>query len=195
MPPDAAAFVRLIPLDVDPRVVGFAIFAVLLAAVGFGLMPALQASRPNIVQASNSLARLDPGVRTAGILQLELFGPFRARGLDALKADPTVRDVAAANSTLIDGCCRRVAVRAEGGQLDRLSYLTVSNNWFSVFDLSIVRGRGFTSDEARSASRSRSSVSRPRDGSGRPKMRSEKHFRFRATTPNTLFCRRTTMPE
>lgn len=189
MPPDAASFVRLIPLGTDPRVVGFTIFAVLLAAVAFGLMPALQASRPNIVQASRgdfdtqlrpsrlrnalvvgqvtmsvlllicagvllsasrTVAHLDPGVRTTGIIQLELFAPFRARGFDALKTDPSVRDIAAANSTLIDGCCRRVALHAEGGRLDRVSYLTISDNWFSLFELPVVRGRGFTPDEARS---------------------------------------------
>ena len=45
-------YIHIIPLDADGRVFAFMMIAALGAAVMFGLMPALQATRPNIVQAS-----------------------------------------------------------------------------------------------------------------------------------------------
>ena len=45
-------YLRVIPLDVDVRVLTFMMLSAVGAAVLFGLAPALQATRPNIVQAS-----------------------------------------------------------------------------------------------------------------------------------------------
>ena len=189
LPTEAAAYIRLIPFEADARVIGFALLAVTVAAIAFGLAPALQASRPNIVQASRgdfdtqfrpsrlrnalvvgqvtmsvvllicagillsaarNVARLDPGVRTAGIIQLQLFEPFRGRGLTVLRADANVREVATASSSLIDDCCPRVSLRGADGVLASVNYLAVSDSWFSVFDLPVARGRVFTPDETRS---------------------------------------------
>jgi predicted permease len=189
MPTEAAAFVRLIPMGVDVRIAAFALLAVGVAAIGFGLAPALQASRPNIVQvsrgdfdtqfrpsrlrnvlvvgqvtmsvvllicagilltASNNISRIDPGVRTDGVVQLRLLAPFRARGLDALRTDPNVRELAAASSSLIDDCCPKITLRGGERTLATVNFLNVSDSWFSVFDVRVVRGRLFTADEARS---------------------------------------------
>lgn len=43
---------RLVPLDVDVRILTFMLASAIAAGVAFGLAPALQATRPNIVQAS-----------------------------------------------------------------------------------------------------------------------------------------------
>jgi len=45
-------FFRLISLTTDARVVGFMMLAAIAAAVGFGLVPALQATRPSVVHAT-----------------------------------------------------------------------------------------------------------------------------------------------
>src|SRR5437660_6861761 len=51
-PAEFTAYLRVIPLSPDIRVFGFLLVAALAAALAFGLVPALQATRPNIVQAS-----------------------------------------------------------------------------------------------------------------------------------------------
>ena len=45
-------YLRVIPFDADARLVVFMLGSAALAAIAFGLAPALQATRPNIVQAS-----------------------------------------------------------------------------------------------------------------------------------------------
>jgi predicted permease len=52
VPSDIASMLRLVPLSPDIRVFAFLLATALLCAVLFGLVPALQATRPNIVQAS-----------------------------------------------------------------------------------------------------------------------------------------------
>ncbi|HTI05501.1 MAG TPA: ADOP family duplicated permease [Gemmatimonadales bacterium] len=51
-PAGYAAYLRVMPLSPDLRVFGFVSLAALVSAVAFGLLPALQTTRPNIVQAA-----------------------------------------------------------------------------------------------------------------------------------------------
>jgi putative ABC transport system permease protein len=51
LPPDLAAFVRLVPLHLDARVLAFAMLASVGAAALFGLVPALQSTRLSLVDA------------------------------------------------------------------------------------------------------------------------------------------------
>jgi predicted permease len=52
LPAGLAPYVRLMPLHPDLRMLAFMLAAALLAALLFGLAPALQATRPSVVQAS-----------------------------------------------------------------------------------------------------------------------------------------------
>jgi predicted permease len=52
VPKSYVEYIHIIPLDADGRVLAFMMIAALGAAVMFGLVPALHATRPNIVQAS-----------------------------------------------------------------------------------------------------------------------------------------------
>src|SRR5262249_24069313 len=45
-------YLRVVPLDVDARILVFMMMSAIVAGIAFGLAPALQATRPNIVQAS-----------------------------------------------------------------------------------------------------------------------------------------------
>jgi len=51
LPPDLATFVRLVPLEPDLRVLGFALLASIAAALLSGLMPALRATRLSLADA------------------------------------------------------------------------------------------------------------------------------------------------
>ena len=52
MPPEIVPYMRIVPLAPDGRVFLFMLVAAVVSAVLFGLAPALQATRPNIVQAT-----------------------------------------------------------------------------------------------------------------------------------------------
>src|SRR4029078_1368577 len=51
LPPSLAALLRVVPMPVDYRVLGFAFAGVGAATVAFALAPALQASRPSLTDA------------------------------------------------------------------------------------------------------------------------------------------------
>jgi predicted permease len=68
VPPDIAAMLRFVPMEPDLRVFGFILLAALASAIVFGLAPAIQATRPNLVQASRGDFDTD-------------FGSGRARNL------------------------------------------------------------------------------------------------------------------
>lgn len=51
-PPSYSAYLRVMPLNPDLRVFGFVLVVAFASAIAFGLLPALQATRPNIVQAA-----------------------------------------------------------------------------------------------------------------------------------------------
>jgi predicted permease len=63
VPPAYAAYLRVIPLDVDARVLAFMLTSAIGAAIVFGLVPALQATRPNILRASRG--DFDTAIRPA----------------------------------------------------------------------------------------------------------------------------------
>ena len=181
-------YLRVVPLDIDVRILGFMMASAIVAGIAFGLAPALQATRPNIVQASRgdfdtqfrpsrlrsalvlaqitlsvllvvcagillSTARrteeLEPGIRTKNVVQVELSSHATDRILDALRREPSVRAIAASSSTPLDSRFSEVSLIARGGPSERTSYIVVSPEYFSVFDLPIVSGRAFTQDEAR----------------------------------------------
>ncbi|MGH7619780.1 MAG: FtsX-like permease family protein [Gemmatimonadaceae bacterium] len=52
VPPEYRAFVRPMALTPDTRIVAFTMLAAVLAAVAFGLAPAIQATRPSVVHAT-----------------------------------------------------------------------------------------------------------------------------------------------
>jgi predicted permease len=52
LPPEFAGFIRLAPVPPDARVFGFMVIAAVICALAFGLAPAVQATRGNVVQAA-----------------------------------------------------------------------------------------------------------------------------------------------
>jgi predicted permease len=62
MPAEFVSYMRIVPLTPDLRVFGFLMSITVSAALLFGLVPALQATRPGIVQASRG--DFDAGTRT-----------------------------------------------------------------------------------------------------------------------------------
>jgi len=188
MPADFAEFITVIPLPPDARVFGFMLAASVVSAVLFGLAPAIQATRTNVMQAARGdfssdfrparlrnalvagqitmcalllicagvllrgarrLANFDVGLKTTGVVEIEIQDKFRARILERLASEPLVQTVAAAQSPPLDGTLPTVPVVAgEGANAVGAWYNLVSPEYFPVLQVPILRGRNFTRDEA-----------------------------------------------
>ena len=188
MPAEFAEFITVIPLPPDARVFGFMLAAAVVSAVLFGLAPAIQATRPNVMQAARGdfssdfrpaplrnalvagqitmcalllicagvllrgarrLANFDVGLKTAGMVEIEIQDKFRARILARLASDPMVQTVVAVQSPPLDGALPTVPVVAgDSASAVGAWYNFVSPEYFPVLEIPILRGRNFTRDEA-----------------------------------------------
>jgi len=188
MPAEFAEFITVIPLPPDARVFGFMLAAAVVSAVLFGLAPAIQATRPNVMQAARGdfssdfrparlrnalvagqitmcalllicagvllrgarrLANFDVGLKTAGVVEMEIQEKFRARILERLASDPVVQTVVAVQSPPLDGALPTVPVVAgDSASAVGAWYNFVSPEYFAVLEIPILRGRNFTRDEA-----------------------------------------------
>ncbi len=190
LPPGIAAGVltRIPSLPIDLRVFGFGLAVALLSALLFGLAPALQATRPSIMQATRGdftgefrparirnalvvgqitvcvlllitaaillrgikrIQTLDTGLSTRDSIEMVIEEPFRPRVLDRLSADPVVEILAAAASAPVDRKPIVPVMPGEGGAALQIASNRVSPEYFTVFEIPIVRGRNFTAEESR----------------------------------------------
>ena len=103
------------------------------------------------LRSSWAAATIDPGIRTAGIVNVRVLNEQR-RGaiLDAVKSEPSVASVAASRAGWAGWAgCPAFAEGASGKST--VTYQFVSPEYFGVLGIDLVRGRGFTQTE-RSAS-------------------------------------------
>jgi len=73
-PGEFTPYLRVVPLSPDLRVFGFVLLAGLASAVAFGLLPALQTTRTNVVQASRGQfgTAVRPGRLRAGLVVVQI---------------------------------------------------------------------------------------------------------------------------
>src|SRR5262249_33039295 len=71
--------VHMPTLEPDGRVLGFMLVAAFVSAIGFGLMPAIQSTRPSVVRASRG--DFDTPFRKSTLRGLLLFGQIAVSGL------------------------------------------------------------------------------------------------------------------
>jgi predicted permease len=97
------------------------------------------------LRSSIRAASLDPGMRTAGIINLTVLNEQR-RGaiLDVAKSEPLIASVAASLPGFLGGF---PAFAQGAGGKSSVTYQFVSPEHFAVFDIDVVRGRGFTESE------------------------------------------------
>src|SRR3989475_4074562 len=121
VPSEFVPYLRVIALSPDLRVFGFVLLAALASALAFGLVPALQATRPNIVQASRGdfETAFRPGrlrgalvVSQIGVCALLLIvtGVLLRGSVKANRLEPGMRTHAAVQLDL-DEHARRAALR------------------------------------------------------------------------------------
>lgn len=189
VPPEYRAFVRPMPLTPDARIVAFTMVAAVLAAVAFGLAPAIQATRPSVVHATRGdfdsnlrpsrlrgvlivgqimmsvvllittgillhaarqTQRLSPGMRTRNVVQIDVLDRGRARAVEVLSRMRSVRQVASASFPPLDGIYPSFDVGPHPSLPASVKVNVVSNDYFALLDLTPMRGRTFSKEEAES---------------------------------------------
>ena len=101
------------------------------------------------LRSSWAAASLEPGIRTAGIVNLSVLDEQkRATLLQMVKSEPSIVSVAASLPGFLGG----LPAFAEGtSSKSSVTYQFVSPEHFEVFDIGLVRGRGFTATERSTA--------------------------------------------
>ena len=191
MPPDLAENVRLAVPAADWRVALFMVGGAAVATALFGLAPALQATRLELVRtirgevvrdsrpgrarqlligtqvtaatllligsavflrSAFAASTEDPGIRTADTVFVDIINePLRGAMVEAVRAEPLVAAIAAARPDAMARPREAFAEAAEDPSRRRLSlaYRFVSPEYFSVLDIEVIRGRGFSNAERR----------------------------------------------
>ena len=191
MSAELVPYMRVVPLAPDSRVFLFMLIGAVVSALFFGLAPALQATRPHIVQATRGdfdtdfrpsrlrnmlvvgqvtvcvlllvcagillrgvhrMQNLDIGLRTNGVVRLDLEERLgtRKRVLDIVRSRPDVRLVAVASDAPFGRRFPTIPAEATDGRTRETFYDFVTASYFPLFQIPIVRGRAFTTDEERS---------------------------------------------
>jgi predicted permease len=178
LPPELAEYLRILPMPPDARVFGFMMAAALVAAVMFGLAPALQATRAGVIQAARGdfgndyrPARLRNALvimQITGCALLLICTGVLLRGANRIRALDNGLDTSHAIEIEIQEKSRaRVLARLSSEPLiETVAVSTdmpldsfpsavgvgefdyVSPGFFSVFGIPILRGRNFTANEA-----------------------------------------------
>jgi predicted permease len=188
IPRGYAEFIKLAPYSADWRVFGFMLLAAVVAALLFGLAPALQATRASVIQAvrgefttdfrparlRNALVigqvaasalflicaalllranqrfeRLDYGLQTRNVIEIQVPNQSLPKAISQLASHPDVAGLAAASKAPLDGVLPWTVVAPEGAtELFGAGYIYASPEYFSMFQIPILRGRGFTAAEA-----------------------------------------------
>jgi predicted permease len=163
MPRDYVEYIVLLPLNADWRVLAFMQAArgeftadvrparlrnaLVIAQVAVSVLILICAAV--LLRANNRLQSVDVGLRTHGVIDIEIQQKFRPRVIQRLLADPEVQVVASASKAPFAGIMPWTRViPADGSQRDWASYQAVSPEYFDMFALPILRGRNFTADEA-----------------------------------------------
>jgi hypothetical protein len=95
-----------------------------------------------------SSATLDPGVRTADIVNVAILSePRRGAILDTVRSDPSVASAAASWPAWLGGVGGVPAYGEGASGKSIVTYQFVSPEYFGVLGIDLVRGRGFTEAE------------------------------------------------
>jgi predicted permease len=94
---------------------------------------------------------LDRGLSTRDNIEMVVEEQFRPRVLERLSSDPMIEILAAAGNAPVDRKQSVPVMPASGGATLQIASNSVSPEYFTVFEIPIVRGRNFTAEESRAA--------------------------------------------
>jgi predicted permease len=120
-----------------------------LVAMQIGACVLFLVGATGLVDEAQRLANPDAGVSYQRVASVQVDARLRAAVAARLNADPSVERVAAARQPPLSGPLPRVTAAApESGIAHATGFMLVSPEYFSLFDIQILRGRTFTAVEA-----------------------------------------------
>jgi predicted permease len=104
-----------------------------------------------LLRAAMVHGRVDVGFRTRNIVQMSMRDSVSTPVLERIRAEHTVGAIASASSPPLDGGLDQLLVKTNDSTTLAFDVNVVSPEYFSLLELPIVRGRGFSEDEGRSS--------------------------------------------
>ncbi len=104
-----------------------------------------------LIRGADGMNKFDIGFRTRGVIVMRIGEKSRTSVIARLQSEPIVEVIAAAGSTPLNGMLPSVSVSTVARKaVPSAWYNHVSPEYFRLLEIPIVKGRNFTSDEARS---------------------------------------------
>jgi len=190
LPQEFVDYLRIVPLTPDIRVFLYMMATAIGAALMFGLVPAIQATRTSVIQAArgdfsneyrparlrnalvvaqiaacstllicsgvllrsvNRIGKMDTGLRTRDVLEIELQEKYRQNVLSELAANPLVEAIGGTSYEPLDARFSGLRVSdAHSPQALASFYDYASPEFFTIFDIRVLSGRNFSGSEAKS---------------------------------------------
>lgn len=102
-----------------------------------------------LLRANNRMQKLDVGLKTRSVVEMEIQDRLRSKVIQQLASEPIVQSIAAASKLPFAGSLPRVSVaRDDRSDHGPAGFMYVSPEYFSIFEVPVLLGRNFTSEEA-----------------------------------------------
>jgi predicted permease len=102
-----------------------------------------------LLRANQRFQKLDYGLQTRNVIEIQVQKQMRLKAISLLTSDPGVATVAGASKAPLEGVLPWTVVAPEGSaEMFGAGYIYTSPEYFSVFQVPILRGRNFTVAEA-----------------------------------------------
>lgn len=103
-----------------------------------------------LVRTTMTVSAFDIGFRTDHVIAMEVVERGRNRVLEALSTNPEVDQIAAASSVPLGGLVPTMSASVDDGSTISIAHNEVSPQFFQMLGIPLLRGRGFSDEEARS---------------------------------------------
>ncbi len=102
-----------------------------------------------LIDEARRMGNPDPGLSYERVADVRIAPRFRVELAQRLADDPAIERVAAAWRSPLNGPLRRVGVIASQSRIEQTAgFMVVSPDYFPLFDIQVVGGRAFTTQEA-----------------------------------------------
>lgn len=103
-----------------------------------------------LVRTTMAMSAFDIGFSTGHVIAIEVTERGRNRVVEALSIDPEVDQIAAVSSVPLGGRVPTMSVSVDDGSTVSVAHNEVSPQYFGMLGIPLLRGRGFSDEEARS---------------------------------------------
>ena len=120
-----------------------------LVAMQIGACVMFLVGAVGLIDEARRMGNPDPGLSYERVADVRIAPRFRVELAQRLASDPAIERVAAAWRAPLNGPLRRVGVIASQSRIEQTAgFMVVSPDYFSLFDIQVVGGRAFTTQEA-----------------------------------------------